>query len=61
MRRAIDRNTNKRVIRELFRKHNIKLKGLDLVVMVRRTEKPVLTQQLSELANLFDKLEARCA
>lgn len=61
MRRAIDRNTNKRVIRELFRKHNIKLKGLDLVVMVRRTEKPVLTQQLLELTNLFDKLEARCA
>ena len=61
MRRAIDRNTNKRAIRELFRKHNIKLKGLDLVVMVRRTEKPVLTQQLLELANLFDRLEARCA
>lgn len=61
MHRAIDRNTNKRVIRELFRKHNIKLKGLDLVVMVRRTEKPVLTLQLSELTNLFDRLEARCA
>lgn len=61
MRRAIDRNTNKRVIRELFRKHNIKLKGLDLVVMVRRKEKRVLSQQLFELTSLFDKLEARCA
>jgi len=60
MRRAVDRNSNKRVIRELFRKHNIKSKGLDLVVMIRRTEKPILTQQILELTYLFDRLEARC-
>lgn len=61
MRRAVDRNSNKRVIRELFRKHNIKSKGLDLIVMVRRAENPILTKQISELTSLFDRLEARCA
>lgn len=59
--RAVDRNTNKRVIRDLFRKHRIKFKKLDLVVLVRRSEKLILTDQITELEKLFDRLDARCA
>lgn len=61
LRRAIDRNTNKRAIRNLFRKHRIKFKNLDLVVLIRSSEKLALADQLIELSKLFDRLEARCA
>jgi ribonuclease P protein component len=35
--RAVDRNRIKRVIREVFRRHAIKSRCLDLVVLVKRT------------------------
>lgn len=60
MHKAIDRNTNKRAIREVFRRHAIKLKNLDIVVLIRRTSKGTLAEQRIELAKLFDSLEARC-
>jgi len=35
VRRAVDRNRIKRVLRESFRRHQQRLKGLDLVVLVK--------------------------
>lgn len=60
MQRAIDRNRNKRQIRELFRKHSIKSRSFDIVVMIRKVDMPNLHVQLRDLVHLFDKLEARC-
>jgi ribonuclease P protein component len=61
MHRAIDRNTNKRAIREVFRNHDIKSKRLDLVVLIRSTSTESMAKQKIELANLFDRLIERCA
>ena len=35
LKRAVDRNRIKRLIRESFRKHQAQLQGLDVVVLVR--------------------------
>ena len=35
LKRAVDRNRIKRLIRESFRKHQAQLRGLDVVVLVR--------------------------
>jgi ribonuclease P protein component len=35
IRRAVDRNTSKRIARELFREHKEALRGLDVVVVCR--------------------------
>ncbi|MEN8174850.1 MAG: ribonuclease P protein component [Pseudomonadota bacterium] len=36
VRRAVDRNRIKRLVRESFRQHQVQLKGLDVVVLARR-------------------------
>ncbi|VAX08184.1 Ribonuclease P protein component [hydrothermal vent metagenome] len=36
LKRAVDRNRIKRLTRESFRKHQTQLRGLDVVVLVRR-------------------------
>lgn len=58
---AIERNGNKRAVREIFRSHPIKDNKLDLVVQIRRTSALTLAIQRVELANLFSQLEVRCA
>lgn len=59
--RAVNRNQVKRVIREVFRQHNIKQFRLDLVVMVRRNYPLKADAQIDNLKNLFSQLENRCA
>ncbi|MCG6933046.1 MAG: ribonuclease P protein component [Gallionella sp.] len=58
---AVNRNRVKRIIREVFRQHNIKQYGLDLVVMVRRKYSPSADAPLDNLKKLFHQLEIRCA
>lgn len=53
MRRAVDRNYCKRVVRELFRQRQINLSGLDLVVQVK---KPIVAAQFSDVMHDFDLL-----
>jgi ribonuclease P protein component len=61
MHQAIERNTNKRAVREIFRSHSIKSKNLDLVVLIRQTSMQSFATQRLELADLFSRLESRCA
>lgn len=58
---AADRNRVKRIIREAFRQHNIKLYKLDLVVMVRRAYPQECGTQAGDLKMLFSRVENRCA
>jgi ribonuclease P protein component len=58
---AVNRNHAKRIIREVFRQHNIKHYRLDLVVMVRRKYFPSADAQINSLKKLFHQLEMRCA
>jgi ribonuclease P protein component len=58
---ATDRNRMKRVIREAFRQHSIKLCGLDLVVMLRRNDPQEGGVQIGNLKMLFNRVESRCA
>jgi ribonuclease P protein component len=58
---AVNRNHVKRIIREVFRQHNIKHYRLDLVVMVRREYSLLADAQLDNLKKLFHQLEIRCA
>jgi len=58
---AVDRNRIKRIIREVFRLHNIKARKLDLVVMVRRTYPLESRAQMDSLETLFCRVENRCA
>ncbi len=51
----------KRVIREVFRQHSIKLCGLDLVVMLRRNDPQEGGMQVGNLKMLFNRVESRCA
>ncbi|MDO8262956.1 MAG: ribonuclease P protein component [Gallionella sp.] len=57
---AVDRNRLKRIIREAFRQHNIKLCKLDLVVMVRRAYPQDCGMQVANLKMLFSRVENRC-
>lgn len=59
--RAVNRNHVKRIIREVFRQHNIKHFRLDLVVMVRRNYPVMANAQIDNLKKLFTQLENRCA
>lgn len=58
---AADRNRVKRIIREAFRQHSIKLCGLDLVVMVRHAYPQDGGAQVGNLKMLFSRVENRCA
>lgn len=58
---ATDRNRLKRIIRETFRHHSIKLCKLDVVVMVRRTFSKKSEMQADNLKILLTKVENRCA
>lgn len=59
--RAVERNRVKRIIREVFRHHNIKLCNLDLVVMVRRDYSRVVNSRIDSLDKLFSQVKDRCA
>jgi ribonuclease P protein component len=59
--RAIERNRVKRIIRETFRRHNIKIMRLDLVVMVRHGISNDGNAQIKILDVLFSRVEDRCA
>jgi len=60
---AVSRNRIKRIIREAFRQHSIKLCKLDLVVMVRRaySQEKIGDAQSGNLKMLFSRVENRCA
>lgn len=58
---AADRNRIKRIIREAFRQHSIKLCKLDLVVMVRSAYSQENSMQIDNLKALFSRVENRCA
>jgi len=59
--KAVDRNRIKRIIREIFRQHDIKAHGLDLVVMVRNACPQIrATPNNISLQTLLSQLEHRC-
>ena len=58
---AADRNRVKRMIREVFRQHNIKLRKLDVVVRVRNILPGGCGAQADNLEMLFSQVENRCA
>jgi ribonuclease P protein component len=58
---AVDRNRVKRIIREVFRHHQIKLCNLDLVVMVRRDYSRMVNTRVDSLDKLFSQVKNRCA
>ena len=58
---AVDRNQIKRIIREVFRQHNIKARKLDLVVVVRCIYPLESRAQSNSLKTLFSRVENRCA
>ena len=51
---AVQRNRLKRMVREVFRQHNIKSEQIDLVVMVRRADAQFLQQ--NNLKALFNRM-----
>jgi ribonuclease P protein component len=59
--RAVDRNKIKRVIREAFRQHAIKTRGLDLVVLVKNAYSVDNKVNNSKLGILFGQIENKCA
>lgn len=59
MPRAVERNTVKRHIRELFRKHPIKNQSLDVVVIVK-SDFDKLTPNDGNLVELLTKVDYRC-
>jgi ribonuclease P protein component len=55
--RSVDRNRVKRLVRETFRRHVLKLAGLDCVVMLReRFDDANLPTVLAEIRAHFDQL-----
>jgi ribonuclease P protein component len=58
---ATDRNRVKRIIREKFRKNNIKAYRLDIVVMVKRDYSRKVDTHVDNLEKLFSQVEQRCA
>jgi ribonuclease P protein component len=58
---AADRNRVKRMIREAFRQHSIKLRKLDVVVRVRHILPRECGAQAGNLEMLFSQVENRCA
>lgn len=60
MKRAVERNRCKRLIREAFRVHPIKTAQIDLVVLVRKASIDGFTSELPELVKLFNQVESKC-
>ena len=58
---AVSRNRIKRIIREVFRQHSIKMCGLDLVVMVKRAYSQADDAQVGRLNMLLSRVESLCA
>ena len=58
---AADRNRVKRMIREAFRQHRVKLCKLDIVVLVRHDLPQEGGTQVGNLKMLFSQVENRCA
>ncbi|MEO8331963.1 MAG: ribonuclease P protein component [Gallionella sp.] len=56
---AAQRNRVKRAIREVFRRHSIKVQQLDLVVLVRSADSQA--SPAVDLEALFNQVEKRCA
>ena len=59
--RAVDRNRVKRMVRETFRRHGIKLQKLDLVVLVKTATIQDTGAGTEKLNTLFGRIEDRCA
>jgi ribonuclease P protein component len=55
------RNRVKRIIRERFRQHSIKLCKMDVVVLVRHDFSQQADAQIENLERLFSQVENRCA
>ncbi len=58
---AVERNRVKRAIREVFRRHSIKICKVDVVVMARRTRTPKGGARGGNLETLFSRVENKCA
>ena len=60
VRRAVDRNRFKRIVRDEFRRHGVKNLGIDCVVALRKPfDAGVALALRGELRQLFDQLAAR--
>lgn len=59
--RAADRNRIKRIVREAFRRHCVKLCNLDIVVMVKELDPDERALWTSNLNSLFNRIESKCA
>ena len=58
--RATERNRFKRLVRELFRRHEVKHRGLDCVVALRKPFNASMAAPLrDELRKLFDQASTR--
>jgi ribonuclease P protein component len=54
---SLERNRIKRMVREAFRRHEVRDAGLDCVVTLRSRFDPATAEELrSEVASLFDQL-----
>lgn len=58
--RAVDRNRVKRMIREAFRRHHVKTRSVDIVVMVRMAFAQNAGLKTEELNALFGQIEDKC-
>ena len=59
---AVERNRAKRLARESFRRHQIQLQGLDIVVMARAGIKTLSNQQiLQSLERHWQRVIQQCA
>lgn len=58
---AVSRNRVKRIIREVFRQHNVKICNVDLVVVVKQAFPLKDHLQDENLKMLFSLVENRCA